>query len=1488
MRFVRRDRGVRSRRRKKQSRTSPYSSSLRFEALEDRRLLTLVGQWLFDEGSGTVAADSTANHDNGTLVNSPTWVSGPTGNGTALQFNGSNQSVSLGNPSALNLTGQITISAWLYNSSTTIQTDGIRDIVTRGYGNAAVFLRSWGTNYQIGCWDGSSDHLANATIDPIDLNHWIQITGVYDGSAWRIYKNGVLQSSNTDSTGAISVNTGWTIGASLNRSWYFKGAIDGVSIYDTGLSASAVAALYSSPGKPGTLSASKSGSTVSLSWGAASGTVTGYNVYRGTSLGLEASTPINASPIVGTTYNDTTADLSPGAGDYYVVTALNGNIISNNSNEASVLVPLATTEAGTFQSFPSNKQKPVQEFMLLTDGTVIAQEPGSNATTWLKLTPSSTGSYRNGTWTTLASSSTIRDYMASAVLQNGKVFIAGGEYGPNGAFDSVSGGSAELYDPLTNTWTSLPTQGSGFYDAETKMLPDGRILVGAVTPSPSHTAEIFNPANNTWSTTPAYVFGSTVDEASWLQLPDGSILMADTDNVHSERYIPSLGKWVADASVGTNLFYGGEEGPALMLPNGTGIFFGGGGNTAIYHPSGTNSPGTWTVGPKIPYGLAAADVPAAMMRDGKIILSIGPPGASGVPNGMRYVAYDYVTNTFQDINFGSQARPEIMMTLPDGSVLMSNLSTLWQFTPTAGVGDSSWAPTITSITANTDGTWTLTGTQLNGFSSGGAMGDDFQMATNYPIVQLTLGTNKYYARTTNWSLTGVQTGSTPETVIVTLPAGLAANTSYNLSVIANGIPSAAVSVSTAATPGQPVLLAASDTGVSNTDRITNLDNSSAGNVLTFSVSQTVAGATITLYADGTTVVGSAVATGATTTITTNGTFDLTDGTHSITARQTQPGQPQSIDSMPVVLTIDTVAPASPGNPDLVTASDSGVSSFDNITNVVAPTFSIAGSPYFRFYQDGVLLSSNYQTGSTYTTATLADATYSFTVTAVDAAGNESAPSSGLSVTIDSVAPDVPDSPVLTAGSDSGFSNSDDITNDTTPTFSATAAPYFRFYQNNARVSSLYTSGSFFTTSAQSDGTYAYSVTAVDAAGNESGPSNSVSVTIDTVAPASPSAPDLSADSDTGVSNSDNITNDVTPTFDVVGAPYFAFYQNGSRISAIYESGTSYTTPPRIDGTFAYSVTAVDAAGNESAPSSSLNVTIDTQNPSVTINQASGQIDPTSVSPINFTVVFSKAMSDFTAGGVSFDGSTVAGTLVGTVTNPSGDLETYNVAVSGMTGAGIVVASVAAAAAHDLAGNANTASLGSDQSVTYLPPTEVVGRHVFYNDSMWDGNDASGNAGDDVAIAADKEALLPGQSASFVNYTSYTAGINGVMIDVAGLTATPSASSFMFKVGNDGDPSNWIDAPSPVSVSIRSGAGVNGSDRIEPRLGGWRDSERMVTGNHVGRFWKWRPVVAGCVLFRQRDRREWKFTYGRRGGFCRRGCRPHPRHGPGRRNDRQPV
>jgi hypothetical protein len=116
-------------------------------------------------------------------------------------------------------------------------------------------------------------------------------------------------------------------------------------------------------------------------------------------------------------------------------------------------------------------------------------------------------------------------------------------------------------------------------------------------------------------------------------------------------------------------------------------------------------------------------------------------------------------------------------------------------------------------------------------------------------------------------------------------------------------------------------------------------------------------------------------------------------------------------------------------------------------------------------------------------------------------------------------------------------------------------------------------------------------------------------------------------------------------------------------------------------------------------------------------------------------------------------------------------------------------------------------------VTITVSSSIQGRQIFYNDSYYDGYNSAANASDDSAIATDKSALLPGGVASFANYTSYNKGINGIMVDVAGLAGTPTTSDFAFKVGNSDTPSSWSNAARPSSISVRSGAGLNGSDRV---------------------------------------------------------------------------
>ena len=107
--------------------------------------------------------------------------------------------------------------------------------------------------------------------------------------------------------------------------------------------------------------------------------------------------------------------------------------------------------------------------------------------------------------------------------------------------------------------------------------------------------------------------------------------------------------------------------------------------------------------------------------------------------------------------------------------------------------------------------------------------------------------------------------------------------------------------------------------------------------------------------------------------------------------------------------------------------------------------------------------------------------------------------------------------------------------------------------------------------------------------------------------------------------------------------------------------------------------------------------------------------------------------------------------------------------------------------------------------------EIIGRYVFYGNSAFDNPAAGRTAGD--AIAPDKTPLMPGETAGLANYTSFDKGINGVVIDIAGLKGTPGAGDFEFKVGNDSDPDGWLEAPSPLAIDVQPMEDAEGVDRV---------------------------------------------------------------------------
>ena len=192
-------------------------------------------------------------------------------------------------------------------------------------------------------------------------------------------------------------------------------------------------------------------------------------------------------------------------------------------------------------------------------------------------------------------------------------------------------------------------------------------------------------------------------------------------------------------------------------------------------------------------------------------------------------------------------------------------------------------------------------------------------------------------------------------------------------------------------PSGIVLAAVSDTGESNSDRITNLNNS-AGNQLQFVVSGVAPGGEVKLYS-GDTLIGSAVATGATVTITTNGAATLSDGLHEIYARQTLSGV-ESSDSASVMVTVDIATPAAISTTPTATVELGTAFTYDPASSDEGDadtTYSLVNAP------TGMTI--NPTTGQIQWTPTAPQAmTHQFTVRLADKAGNAAVQAVMLTVT----------------------------------------------------------------------------------------------------------------------------------------------------------------------------------------------------------------------------------------------------------------------------------------------------------------------------------------------------------------------------------------------------------------------------------------------------------------------------------------------------------
>ena len=487
--------------------------------------------------------------------------------------------------------------------------------------------------------------------------------------------------------------------------------------------------------------------------------------------------------------------------------------------------------AGTWKPLNTQPSFNASTMLLLTDGSVMVHQNATNQ--WHRWTPNPfdpMADYAFGSWTNLATMPDLPPgtaggktnaplYYASAVLNDGRVFVAGGE--GNGSVANAQLLSAQIYDPVADAWTAITTFQAGWTqigDAPCCVLQDGRILLGNsnTTAGTASTPAIYDPIAGTWTSTGAK--NDLPAEETWTLLPNGTVLTVECTSPPNVERFGATG-WTADAPTVINAVTftlpaappgaGNEIGPAILLPDGRVFAIGGGSTTLLYTPpppptfTFTGPPpvttGSWSLGPILqsPAGAAlfGADTPACLLPNGLVLccatsVIIG----TGAANSVFFFEYNPATNGLTAAptppNAGNTLFSGRMLLVPSGQVLFANgTQDIEVYTPAPGIVGSA-RPDIEAVPSRMvpGFSYRLTGTGFNGVSQAVSFGDDATSATNYPIVRLNHLTSGHvrYGRTFDHSTMGVATGETPVETTVEIPWDMESG-AIQLIVIANGI-----------------------------------------------------------------------------------------------------------------------------------------------------------------------------------------------------------------------------------------------------------------------------------------------------------------------------------------------------------------------------------------------------------------------------------------------------------------------------------------------------------------------------------------------------------------------------------------------------------------------------------------------------------------------------------------------------------------------------
>jgi hypothetical protein len=280
----------------------------------------LIGWWTFDEGSGTVAKDSSGHNNNGTLNGGPQWVSGYSGG--ALKLDGTDDYVDCGNDPSLDLTAW-TITFWLnvtqnkdYNAFVVKGLDAAENYEVLGFANGSMHMPI--------TFDSGTRTFVNTPAGIIVAGEWAHFAYSYSSTTGRrFYKDGNSVYSDAPAGTPKASTEVLTIGNERPMTRFTNGIMDDVRIYNRVLTAGQVKAVstggvpvYGKAENPSPTDGALAVTMPLLQW-AAGDKALFHTVYLGTSPDLTEANVVGSRQLMTMFYY--VQGLQPGATYYWRV-----------------------------------------------------------------------------------------------------------------------------------------------------------------------------------------------------------------------------------------------------------------------------------------------------------------------------------------------------------------------------------------------------------------------------------------------------------------------------------------------------------------------------------------------------------------------------------------------------------------------------------------------------------------------------------------------------------------------------------------------------------------------------------------------------------------------------------------------------------------------------------------------------------------------------------------------------------------------------------------------------------------------------------------------------------------------------------------------------------------------------------------------------------------------------------------------------------------